>query len=106
MAVEDSVTILRQIDFKEVNSKCSQNNLSLRVDDYSRQKFDKALKTAYLLVTQPIEIAIPRETKTDTINSIKDVKKVLDSLYLLTKDQKYKSYLDALNEIMSHRKVR
>ncbi|MBI2148134.1 hypothetical protein HYU23_00490 [Candidatus Woesearchaeota archaeon] len=106
MPVEEAIELLKQIDFKEINSLCSKNNINGRIDDFTKRKFDMALRTAYLLITQPIEIAISRQTKMDSINSLKDAKKVLDSLYLITKDQKYKNYIDGINEISSHSKLK
>ena len=106
MSVDDSIQTLKQIDFKEINSNCSKNNLNLRVDDYAQKKFNTSLRTAYLLVTQPIGLAVQRQTKLETIQAIKDVKKVIDSLYLVTKDQKYKEHLDQMNEIISHSKLK
>lgn len=106
MSAEDSLEMLKQIDFKEINSKCSEHNLNVKVDDYTKRKFETSLRTAYLLITQPIELAVSRQTKLDSLQSLKDIKKVLDSLYLATKDKKYKIYLDYLNEIMSHSKVK
>src|SRR3989344_996640 len=99
MSAEDSVQTLRQLDFKEINSACSKHNLNFRIDDYAKDKFNKSLSTVYLLVSQPIEIAISRETKATTSQSLKDIKKVLDALYSLTKDQKYKTHIDNLNQI-------
>lgn len=106
MSAESAIESLKNLDFKEINSICSKNNLSIRVDEYSKKKFDTGLRTAYLLITQPIEIAISRQTKMDALQSLRDVKKILDSLYLSTKDQKYKNYLDSLNEIMTNSRVK
>lgn len=106
MSAEDAIQTLKQVNIKEVNAACSKHNLNLRVDDYTQKKFETALRTAYLLVSQPIDIAISRQTKMDSMQSIKEMKKVFDSLFLITKDQKYKTYIDGLNEIMSHSKLR
>ena len=106
MSAEDAIASLKQIDIKEINSECSKYNLNLRVDEYAKRKFETSLRTAYLLVTQPIEIAISRQTKMDSMQSIKEMKKVFDSLYLVTKDSKYKSYINGLNEVMSNSKLK
>ncbi len=106
MSAEDSIQALRGLDFKDINATCSKNNISVRIDEYTVIKFNKALATALLLITQPIEIAIPRETKANTSQALKDVKKVLDALYLQKKDQKYKTNIDQINEIISHSKLR
>ena len=106
MSAEISIEDLKTIDLKEVNSLCSKNNINTRIDDYTKRKFDMALRTAYLLITQPIEIAISRQTKIDSVNSLKDIKKVLDSLYLITKDKKYKNFIDEINELISHGKLK
>jgi len=106
MAAEDAIDSLKKIDVKEINATCSKNNLNLRVDDYAKRKFEMALRTSYLLITQPIEIAISRQTKMDTINALRDMKKVFDSLYLITKDQKYKDHTEGLNSIMMHSKLK
>ena len=106
MSAEDTIEALRKIDFKEINSACSKQNINLRVDDFARRKFEKALSTAHLLITQPIEIAITKQTKSDSLQALRDVKKVFDSVYLSTKDQKYKAYSDYLNELMTHSKLK
>ncbi len=103
---EEAIEFLRKLDFKELNSDCSKNNLNLRIDDHTKEKFQAALRTAYLLITQPIEIAIPRQTKMDSMQSIREVKKVLDSLYLKTKDQKYKNNINHINDLMGNGKLR
>lgn len=106
MSAEISIESLKSLDFKELNSACSKNNLNFRLDDYTKRKFDMALKTAYLLMTQPISIAISKETKMESVNSLKDVKKILDSLYLITKDLKYKKFIDEINEISSNSRLK
>ncbi len=106
MGAEEAIQSLKKVDIKEINSECSKHGLNLRVDDYASKKFETALRTAYLLVTQPIEIAISRQTKMESMQSIKEMKKVFDSLYLITKDSKYKNYIDGLNEIMSNSKLK
>lgn len=106
MSAEAAIESLKQINFKEVNSLCSKYGINTKIDDYSIKKFETALKTAHLLITQPIEIAISRETKMNSLQSLRDIKKVLDSVYLITKDQKFKNHLDSLNEIMINSKVK
>lgn len=106
MSAEASIESLKQINFKEVNSLCSKHGINTKVDDHSIKKFETSLKTAHLLITQPIEIAISRETKMTSLQSLRDMKKVLDSIYLVTKEQKFKNYLDNLNEIMINSKVK
>lgn len=106
MSIEDTVESLKVLNFKLINSECSKHNLNMRIDEYAQRKFGTALRTIHLLASQPIEIAISSQTKIDTVNAIKDVKKVLDSLYLATKNQEYKDNIDKLNEIISNRKMR
>ena len=106
MSAEDAIESLKKLDFKEINALCSKNNLSVRLDDYSKRKFDTGLRTAYLLITQPIEMAVSRQTKMDALQSLRDVKKILDSVYLSTKDQKYKEHIDGLNSIITNSKIK
>ena len=106
MSVENAILSLKNLNFKEINSDCSKQDLNLRIDEYSQRKFEAALKTVNLLVSQPIELAISRQTKMDASQSLRDVKKVLDSLNLKTKDNKYKDYSESLNELMTSSKLK
>ena len=106
MSAEDSVISLQKLNFKEINADCSKEDLHLRIDEYSQRKFEAALKTVNLLINHPIEMALPRQTKLDATQALRDVKKVLDSLNLKTKDNKYKNYLENLNELMSLGKLK
>ena len=106
MSSEEAIEQLRNLDFKEINSACSKNNINLKIDDFSRKKFEAALRTAHLLISQPIEFAVSSQTKHDSLQAIRDMKKIFDSLYLATKDQKYKLYLNNINELISHSKIR
>jgi len=106
MSAEDAIQELKSLDFKEVNNLCSKHGLNVRVDDYLQKKFGTSLKTAYLLITQPIETAVSRQTKFDSLQALRDVKKVIDSIHLKTKDQKFKNYAENLNQIMAHSKLK